>query len=633
MHGFLRGGELENAYDMLGAEYLTLRLAIHPVRNAVIHHRSQSDALVFGLAALVAALSGMRCHADNSTLATTPIANFTLNDYLGTTHSLADWRDKRAVVVTFLGTECPMAKLYGERLQEMADRYADQEVQFVGIDSNRQDSLEQIAHYAQTHKITFPLLKDPGNRVADQFCAERTPQVFVLDGERNVRYSGRIDDQFGVGFARGEAKREYLTIALEGVLSGNAVTEPMTAAIGCYIGRVEREPPHGELTYSKHIAPILNANCVKCHRSGEVAPFSLASYDDVVGWGETIVEVTQNGRMPPWHANPEYGHFANDARLSDANRQVIKRWVDNGMPEGNSADLPEPPKFVEGWQIDKPDLIYEMPAKYNVPAEGIVPYQYFELKEKPEKDLWIRAAEMRPGNSAVVHHLILFYVRPDQKKDRGEDALSQGIATFAPGMPAMNLPDGWALRVPAGSRLIFQAHYTPNGSPQTDRSRVGLVLADTRTVTHQLSRMSGENHEFEIPPGDNNYRAETTQRIGEDMLLYALTPHMHFRGKSFRFTAHYPDGTEEIILDVPRYDFNWQNSYQLAEPKLLPAKTEVQMEAHYDNSADNLSNPDPSKSVRWGDQTFEEMMIGTLSLTPAQPQPPTPPDKEGSVAP
>jgi peroxiredoxin len=567
--------------------------------------------LVFCLVSLVVSLSATLCYAEH-------VADFTLSDYLGSSHSLADWGDKRAVVVAFLGTECPMANLYGDRLQEMAERYADQGVQFVGIDSNRQDLLEKIAHYAQTHKISFPLLKDPGNRVADQFGAQRTPQVFLLDGERSIRYSGRIDDRFGVGFARGEAKHEYLATAIDEVLAGKAVAEPMTAAIGCYIGRIERDAPHGELTYTKHVAPILDAHCVKCHRSGEVAPFSLTSYDDVVGWGETIVEVTQNGRMPPWHANPKYGHFANDARLSDADRELIKRWVDNGMPEGDSADLPEPSKFVAGWQIDKPDLIYEMPVEYKVPADGIVSYQYFELKERPKEDLWIRAAEMRPGNSAVVHHLILFYVRPDQKNGHGEEALSQGIATFAPGMPAMNLPEGWALRVPADSRLIFQAHYTPNGSPQTDRSRVGLVLADPQSVTHQLSRVSGENHDFEIPPGDNNYRAETTERVGEDMLLYALTPHMHFRGKSFRFTAHYPDGTEEILLDVPRYDFNWQNSYRLAEPRLLPAKTEVQMEAHYDNSADNLSNPDPAKSVRWGDQTFEEMMIGTMSMTPVE---------------
>jgi peroxiredoxin len=549
-----------------------------------------------------------------------PVADFTLSDYLGSSHSLHDWSDKRAIVVAFLGTECPMANLYGERLQKMADQYADQGVQFVGIDSNRQDSLEKIAHYAQTHKISFPLLKDPGNRVADQFGADRTPHVFLLDGERSIRYSGRIDDRFGVGFARGEAKHEYLATALGEVLAGKAVTEPVTAAIGCYIGRVERAPPHGELTYTKHIAPILNANCVKCHRSGEVAPIALTSYDEVVGWGETIVEVTQNRRMPPWHANPEYGHFANDARLPDNDRETIKHWVDNGMPEGDPADLPEPPKFIAGWRIDKPDLIYEMPEEYNVPADGVVPYQYFELKEKPKEDLWIRAAEMRPGNSAVMHHLILFYVRPDQKDVRGEDALTQGIATFAPGMPAMNLPEGWALYIPAGSRLIFQAHYTPNGSPQTDRSRVGLVLVDPHSVTHPLARISGENHDFEIPPGDSNYRAETTERVGEDMLLYALTPHMHFRGKSFRFTARYPDGTQEVLLDVPRYDFNWQNSYQLDELKPLPAKTEVLMEAHYDNSAENLSNPDPAKSVRWGDQTFEEMMIGTMSMTPVEPR-------------
>jgi peroxiredoxin len=562
------------------------------------------------------------CHVELASAIGERIADFTLNDYLGTAHSLSDWSDKKVVVITFLGTECPLANHYGQRLQEMAVRLADQGVQFVGIDSNRQDALEKIAHYAQAHNISFPLLKDPGNRVADQFGAQRTPEVFLLDDERSVRYSGRVDDRFGVGFARNEAQHDYLEQAINDVLAGKQVSEPTTAPVGCFIGRVERDAPRGEITYAKHIAPILNANCVKCHRAGEVAPFVLTSYEDVVGWGETILEVTQNGRMPPWHANPDYGHFANDARLSGADRETIKRWVENGMPEGDPADLPPQPKFTAGWQIDEPDVVYEMPDEYQVPAQGVVPYQYFELKERPEKNIWVRAAELRPGNPSVVHHLILFYLRPDQKDGEGEEALSQGIATFAPGMPPMDLPEGWALRIPAGSRLIFQCHYTPNGTAQNDRSRVGLVLVDPQTVTHEIARVSGTNHDFEIPPGENNYRAAATEHIDEDMHLYALTPHMHFRGKSFRFTAHYPDGTQEILLDVPHYDFNWQNSYRFAEPKVLPANTQVQMEAHYDNSVDNPANPDATKSVRWGDQTFEEMMIGTMSMTPVRPRTP-----------
>ncbi|MEX0641562.1 MAG: redoxin domain-containing protein, partial [Pirellulales bacterium] len=541
---------------------------------------------------------------------------FTLQDYLGAKYSLSDWPDKRAIVVVFLGAECPLAKLYGSRLQEMSERYAEDEVQFVGINSNRQDSLEEIGHYARECKIGFPLLKDPGNRVADRFGAVRTPEAFVLDGERVIRYCGRIDDQFGVGYARGKKSVSELARAIDEVSAGKPVSTPVTEATGCYIGRMKTTPPSGKNTYAKHIAPILNEHCVRCHREGEIAPFALTSYEEIAGWGDTIAEVVRKGRMPPWHASPEHGKFANDARLADAEKQLIYDWVINGLPEGDLADLPPPPEFVDGWQIPTPDIVYRMPQPYKVPAKGVVEYQYFGIDAKIDEDLWIRAAEMRPGNRAVVHHLILFFIKPGQGRMRGEDALANGIATFAPGLPAMKMPDGYAFRVPAGSRLVMQAHYTPNGSEQTDQSYAGIVLADPKTVKHEISIHAAMNFRFLIPPGDKDYSVSATYRIGEDSLLYTLAPHMHYRGKSFRFTAKYPDGSQEILLDVPRYDFNWQNVYKFSEPKRIPESTEIQLDAHYDNSADNLLNPDPSRAVYWGDQTWEEMMIGTLSTSP-----------------
>ncbi len=258
-----------------------------------------------------------------------------------------------------------------------------------------------------------------------------------------------------------------------------------------------------------------------------------------------------------------------------------------------------------------------MPKPFDVPARGVVPYQYFYLEKKIDKDIWVKAAELRPGARSVVHHVILFYIPPGQERHRPEDILANSIVTYVPGLPAMNLPAGYATRIPAGSRLVFQAHYTPNGTAQTDRSVAGLVLADPNEVKHELKYAPAMNFRFRIPPGASDYRVETIYRVREDSMLFALTPHMHYRGKSFRFTAHYPDGRDEILLDVPRYDFNWQNVYTLAEPRPLPSGTQVLLEAHYDNSADNLLNPDSTKAVTWGDQTWEEMMIGTMTVTKA----------------
>ncbi len=561
------------------------------------------------------------------------IADFTLHDYLGAEFSLSDWSDKPVVVVAFLGTQCPLAKLYGPRLQEMAKSYADQGVQFVGINSNRQDTLEEIGHYARLHKIEFPILKDPGNCVADQFGAERTPVAYVLDRERTIRYSGRIDDQYGVGFARKSASTRDLAHALDELLDGKSVSNPVTRAVGCFIGRMEQKPATGEVNYAKHIAPIFNQSCVGCHRTGEVAPFALTSYDDVLGWGDTIAEVIRDGRMPPWHANPDHGKFANDARLPDDAKQLIYDWVKNGMPEGDRADLPKPREFTDGWQIGKPDAVYKMPRSFEVPDHGVVPYQYFVLEEKFDEDTWIRAAELRPGNRAVVHHMIMFFVPPDENDPDGSDALTRGIATFAPGMPPMTMPEGHALRVPAGSRLVFQSHYTPNGSVQTDRSQVGLIFADPESVQHEVYIDGTLNRRLKIPAGANNHEVRASHQIEQDSVLLWLTPHMHLRGKSFRFTARYPDGREEILLDVPRYDFNWQNVYKLSEPKRLPAATEIQMVAHYDNSADNPVNPNPAETVRWGDQSWEEMMIGTMALTAVEPGvAPAPVEKNASAA-
>jgi peroxiredoxin len=546
------------------------------------------------------------------------IAAFELDDYLGAKHSLADWKDKKALVVVFLGTECPLAKMYGPRLAELDKRYADKGVQIVGVNSNRQDTLAEIAHYARIHKIDFPILKDAGNRVADQFGAVRTPEAFLLDANRVVRYWGAIDDQYGIGYAKGKAAKEYLATAIDELLAGEEVTTPVVESVGCYIGRASRKEPSGDVTYSNQVARALNKHCVLCHRPNQIAPFALTSYDEVAPWAETIREVIEQGRMPPWHANPAHGKFYNDARMTDEEKRLVFQWIENGLPEGDKRDLPPPPQFAEGWRIPKPDIVIKMPEPYKVQAKGTVPYQYFVVDPGFKEDVWVRGAEGRPGNRSVVHHLVLFFVPPGQEGFRPEDPLFNAVAAYSPGMPAPVGPDEFARCIPAGSKLVFQMHYTPNGSEQTDQSEAGLVLADPKKVQKEVTLSAALNFQFRIPPGATDHRLEARTKFGQDTLLYTLIPHMHLRGKSFRFTAIYPDQREEILLDVPRYDFNWQNIYMLAEPKRIPEGTELVCVAHFDNSADNLMNPDPTKTVYWGDQTWEEMMVGSFSMSLAE---------------
>jgi hypothetical protein len=303
--------------------------------------------------------------------------------------------------------------------------------------------------------------------------------------------------------------------------------------------------------------------------------------------------------------------------MSTEEKALFRQWVETGVPEGDPKDLPAPRVFVDGWQIPKPSAVYSMPEEFNVPATGVVEYQHFYFDPGFKEDVWVSGAEARPGNHEVVHHLILFFIPPGQERHRPEDPLFNAIAAFAPGMPAIAGPDEFALKIPAGSKLAFQVHYTPNGRPQTDRSQAALVFADPAKVRKQVRVDAALNVKFLIPPNHPDYVITAQKKIKRDTLLYTLTPHMHYRGRSFRFTAKYPDGREEILLDVPRYDFNWQIIYLLKQPKHLPAGTVVHLEAHYDNSANNPLNPDPTQLVYWGDQTWEEMMLGSMTLSDA----------------
>ncbi|REK18829.1 MAG: thiol-disulfide isomerase [Planctomycetota bacterium] len=586
-----------------------------------------ASGLLLALSCLAAA--GSPARADEAT-ASTPlgkqIANFELRDFGGKPYTLDALRDRQAVVVAFLGTECPLAKLYAPRLVQLADRFADSGVAFLAINANQQDSLSEMAAYAKSHKLNFPLLKDVGNVVADQMGAVRTPEVFLLDGDRKVCYRGRIDDQYVVGRQRDAATREDLALAIEELLAGKPVSQAVTEAPGCFIGRVYEPLEDAEVTYTGDVAAVLNRRCVECHRDGEIAPFALTSYDDVVGWAETIAEVIKDERMPPWHANPDYGTFSNDCRMSQEEKQLIYDWVAAGAPEGDPADLPKQPEFFAGWRLPRIDQeVFMSDEAFRVPAEGTVSYKYFWVDPGFTEDKWIQGAQCKAGNREVVHHIIVFVKPPPGGKRTGRGkGISRGfLAATAPGADPLLLEDGMAKFVPAGSQLVFQMHYTPNGSAQDDRSSIGLMFADPADVRKEVNTLAAQNHLLFIPPREPNYQTSAWHTFRRDTLLLSMFPHMHVRGKAFRYEVRYPDGTEEILLDVPRYDFNWQQTYELAEPKLLPKGTRMRCLAAYDNSTDNIANPNPDRIVHWGDQTWDEMLIGFMEVTDPDPTPRT----------
>ena len=517
-------------------------------------------------------------------------------------------------MIAVLGTECPLVKQYAVKLQKLADEYSERGVAVLAFDANRQDSLAEIAAFAKTNSLTFPILKDVNQQVVDSLQASRTPEVFVLDSTRIVRYRGRVDDQFAVGGKfRKAPTRDDLKSAIDELLEGKPVSVVETTAVGCLIGRAREPKKDSTVTYSNQISRVLQKHCVECHRPGEIAPFSLTEYQEVAGWADMIVEVTRSHQMPPWHASPDYGHFSNARRLSQEEINLLQEWAIAGTPEGSPADLPAPSAYTEGWQLPRqPDQVVWMSEKsYAIPAEGTVKYQYFTVDAGLTEDKWISAAEIIPGNRSVVHHVIVFMTASGKLFEEEQ----QMVLAYVPGMRVAPFGKGMAKRIPKGSKLIFQMHYTPNGIASEDRTRIGLVFADPAEITHEVRTAVASNRRFRIEPQKDNQSFESRSvNIPVEMQLISLSPHMHLRGKSFRYELTLPDGTKETLLDVPRYDFNWQTSYLLSEPRTIPQGSKLKAYATFDNSPNNLANPDPSMTVTWGDQSWDEMLLGYFDI-------------------
>ena len=386
------------------------------------------------------------------------------------------------------------------------------------------------------------------------------------------------------------------------------------------------------VTFTKDVAPILQANCQGCHRPGEAAPMPLLNYQQVRPWAKAIKEAVLLKKMPPWFADPHYGKFRNDRTLAQKDIDTLTAWADLGAPEGDPKDLPKPVKFVDGWNIGTPDLVFEMPKAFEVPASGTVEYQYVILPYKFTEDRWVQMAEVRPGNRAVVHHVIAF-VRdvnskwnrdkepgvvfvPEKDKRGGEGGGLNGdmLAGYAPGLPPIVLEPGQGRLVKAGSDVVFQLHYTANGKTGADQTRVGLIFCKEPPKERVLT-MGATNNKFVIPPGDGNYEVHSEIELNHDAKLTTLLPHMHLRGKDFEYKLVYPTGETQTILSVPHYNFNWQLWYEPVKDIVLPKGTKVSCTAHFDNSVNNPSNPDATKEVKWGDQSWEEMMIGFFQVS------------------
>ncbi len=383
-------------------------------------------------------------------------------------------------------------------------------------------------------------------------------------------------------------------------------------------------------TFYKDVLPVLQKNCQNCHRPGEAGPMSFMSYESTRPWAKAIKTAVATKKMPPWFADPHYGKFENDRSLSQAEMQTLTAWVDAGAKAGEATDAPKPVEFTDGWGIPKPDVILSMPAAFAIPASGTVDYQYFIVPTNFKEDRYVQYAEARPSNRVLVHHIIAFVREPGSpwlkeakpgiafvpsrdSKDRGEGFGGDFLAGYAPGTIPQSLKPGQAKLIKAGSDIVLQIHYTANGKTGTDTSRVALVFAKEKP-TQRVLTLASANGEFAIPAGDSNYRVESKIQLQEKATLISFLPHMHLRGKDFEYRAIYPTGETEKLLVVPHYSFSWQLTYNLEKPKVLPAGTVIECTAHFDNSANNAANPDATKVIHFGEQSWDEMMIGFFDV-------------------
>ena len=551
-----------------------------------------------------------------------PRLNFTALS--GDTYTLDSLTRKGPIVAVFLATRCPVAQRYAMRLKRLHAEFAGNEnkhhTTFIGIYANEEDTLDDVKAYIQKAEYTFPIVKDTTGYLAELLGATMTPQVMLIDTSGTLRYRGPIDDN------RYETriKHNYLRDALLATHTGDAIPLQETPAFGCTIHLPEASLP-SEVTYSEHIAAILQKNCQACHRHGEVAPFTLTDYGDAKAWATEIAVYTESRLMPPWKPAPGYGHFKNERRLTDSQIELIARWVDAGAPTGDLNAVPTAPEFHDNWALGEPDQIFEMPVEYQIDAEGEDEYRQFIIPTNFETDMYIQAVDVQPGNRKTVHHVIPYLdVNGEARKLDAEDPkpgyVTEGtgpgfdaagsLGGWAPGVTPSVLPEGVGYFLPKGADIVMQVHYYRTGHVEYDRSRLGLYFSKTPD-TAPLHIGSAINSEFVIPPGEAWHEVLADRNVKEDVYLLGAWPHMHLLGRDMHLIATTPEGEAHELIWVKDWDFNWQDIYHYQAPLFLPAGTKINLVAHFDNSAANPANPHtPPIPVGWGEKTTDEMCIG-----------------------
>jgi len=605
----------------------------------------ESRMLRHGIVLLLTCMAGLLGAAENAIALDAPptVDDFACLDHRGRMQRLSEQTDVGMVVVISATVGCPILRQLAVDISDLAQTYANQGVRVWYLNANTQDSRADIVADANGLGITQPILLDSAQVVSEMLGITRACEALVIRSkDRVLLWRGPINDRAGYGTQKAAPTQHFLRDAITALVAGKKPAGDAPDVKGCAISYAKPRDKHIP-DYSKDVAPLLQRECFACHRSGGIGPFAMSSYDKVKGWSAMMREVVLARRMTPWHADPEYGTFSNDRGLSDDERRTLIHWVDQGSQRGTGLDplASKAATPAPEWPLGKPDLIVELPAQ-NIPANGLLPYRVGTIDLPLPKNVWVRGVDLRPSDARVLHHAFLFYgqmqvddlppdtppalrdwlknLSPEQiqklakehgRADENATGLTTFFAAYVPGAEPRFFPKDTGKKLDAHTTLKFQLHYTTMGEAVTDRPKVGLYFMP-KPPKHTLRITSAVDLRFAIPPGAREHPVEATRGFEQDATLYALTPHMHYRGASMRFTAVYPDGKREVLLSVPDYDMDWQTTYYLATPKRIPAGTTITVDGTFDNSASNPKNPDPTRLLRFGEQTEDEMFIGYM---------------------
>jgi peroxiredoxin len=548
-----------------------------------------------------------------------PDATFTMLD--GKEHRLSDFTSpNKALVVALVSPTCPVGKRYLPTLAALEKEYRGKGVALLLVAPTATDTPEALRAAFAAASLTAPCVADAKGALAKSLGALASTDAFILDARRTLTYRGAIDDQYGLGYSLDAPRQRYLAAALDATLAGRSAAFAATSAPGCALDLAPAPAaPRADLTYHRRISRLVQTHCAECHRAGGVAPFALETYEQVAAKAGMIRKMVERRLMPPWFAAPPaagaHSPWLNDRSLPEADRADLLAWIAAGKPLGDERDAPLARTWPGPWQIGQPDAIVQIAAPIEIKATGTMPYQNVFVDTDFGGEKWVRAVEVKPTAREVVHHVLVF-AREKGARDRGrrgggeEDGAGGGFfAAYVPGNDHVIFPDGYAKSLPAGARLHFQIHYTPNGAATRDQMQLGLRFADGPPA--HIVRVAGiSSPRLSIPPGAAHHPETAAIPVPTAVKLLGFTPHMHVRGAAFRYEIIPPGGAPATLLEIPRYDFNWQLSYRYAEPPTIPAGSRLRATGWFDNSPANPANPDPTKTVRWGPQTSDEMMIG-----------------------